>query len=128
MTVVRSDAGAAGGNVFGGYSGSAAWSTSGWINASDAFLFSLHNMHGRAVKLQCTDPQYALYCGSSCGPMFGGGYDLHIDGTNSRGSNYCDPHSYKTCDPTFHVCTVDNTLLAGNERQWVATEVEVFGI
>ena len=128
--MVRSNKGVAEGNVFGGYTGSAAWqsSSTGSTQACGAFLFSLRNRHGRSIKLPCTDPANAICFHSLYAIRFGGGADLTLHGTSpqTRTGSYCNPKSYTTCDPSFFVTTVEDTLLAGSCRDWLVTEVEVF--
>lgn len=128
ITVVRSTQGAAGGNVFGGYAGGAAWHSSGsYVSAGDAFLFSLHNKHGKAIKLLCTNPGSAIYCHPSYGPSFGPGHDIYISNSmTAGGGSYCNPNGYTSCDARFFATSVDNTLLAGTYNGWAVAEIEVF--
>jgi hypothetical protein len=74
------------GHTFGGYA-SAPWhSASGLINAAGCFLFLVENPHGDAPTcFECKSDGKAMCGDSTCGPAFGGGYDLHIssDGSSS---------------------------------------------
>ena len=59
---------------FGGYNPSRWTSEGGHKNIPNTFLFSLTDGKGSGPqKWQCTNQQYAIYCGSGYGPTFGGG-------------------------------------------------------
>ena len=117
--------------IFGGFTGDAAWSSKrGYVRSSNSFVFSLVNAVGGPVRLRCTEPEYAIRCFSSCGPLFGGGPDICIygDWTRAGGGCYCDPQSYTTCDPAFTVTPVTKSLLAGSHNDWSVGELEVFAL
>ena len=60
--------------IFGGFTGDAAWSSEDeYVRSSNSFVFSLVNAVGGPVRLRCTQPEYAIWCYPSCGPVFGGG-------------------------------------------------------
>jgi hypothetical protein len=116
--------------IFGGFTGDAAWrSNGGFVRSSNSFVFSLVNAVGGPVRLRCTQPEYALQCYSSYGPMFGFG-DTGIvgDWTRAGGGCYCYPSSYTTCDPAFAVTPVTDSLLAGSFNNWSVGELEVFAL
>jgi hypothetical protein len=117
--------------IFGGFTGDAAWSSEDeWVRSSNSFVFSLVNAVGGPVRLRCTAPEYAIVCDSSCGPVFGGFYDICIQGdwTRAGGGCYCDPSSYTACDPAFAVTPVTDSLLAGSYNNWSVGELEVFAL
>jgi hypothetical protein len=119
--------------IFGGFTGDAAWSRNfkdKWARSSSSFVFSLVNAVGGPVRLQCTRPEYAIWCHSLCGPAFGCGFDIAIAGswTRAGGGCYCSPRSYTTCDPAFAVTPVTDSLLAGSRNNWSVGELEVFAL
>ena len=117
--------------IFGGFTGDAAWSSKrGYVRSSNSFVFSLVNAVGGPVRLRCTDPERAIVCYPSYGPVFGGGCDIQIygDWTRARGGCYCYPHSYTACDPAFAVTPVTDSLLAGSRHNWSVGELEVFAL
>ena len=117
--------------IFGGFTGDAAWSSEGEpVRSSNSFVFSLVNAVGGPVRLRCTQPEYAIWCNSSWGPVFGGGRDICIGGDWTRAGErcHCIPFSYTTCDPAFAVTPVTNSLLAGSNSNWSVGELEVFAL
>ena len=119
--------------IFGGFTGDAAWSSNRnvkLVRSSNSFVFSLVNAVGGPVRLRCTQPECAIRCNSSWGPVFGVGVDICIRGdwTRARGGCYCDPESYTTCDPAFAVTPVTDSLLAGSFNNWSVGELEVFAL
>jgi len=117
--------------IFGGFTGDAAWSSKDErVRSSNSFVFSLVNAVGGPVRLRCTAPERAILCHSSCGPLFGHGFDIGICGnwTRAGGGCYCDPHSYTACDPAFTVTPVTDSLLAGSRKNWSVGELEVFAL
>ena len=128
FTLIRSDQGVAGGNIFGGYaagakffSGIARVSSS----AGEPFVYSLRNRTGQTVKLTPVDTKH-IYAYSSYNVSFGCGHDILVYGNNARGSNGCNPNPYTTCAAGFAQTAVDDSLLAGTKNTWVAQEIEVF--
>ena len=104
--------------IFGGFTGDAAWSIKmEWVRSSNSFVFSLVNAVGGPVRLRCTEPVYAIWCNSPCGPVFGVGNDICIRGdwTRAGGGCYCYPQAYARCDPAFTVTPVTDSLLAGSQ-------------
>jgi hypothetical protein len=119
--------------IFGGFTGDAAWSSNfGHVRSSNSFVFSLVNAVGGPVRLPCRLPEYAIWCHSSCGPVFGHGNDICISGNWTRaqygGGCRCSPGSYATCDPAFTVTPVTCSLLAGSHDNWSMGELEVFAL
>ena len=113
-------------------------SHTGWISSDEAFLFSLRNRDGRAVKMavQQGEERRAMYSWSGFGPRFGSGIygdgpvfgeDLHIrdnchTGTRSwsnLGWTYQLPAGYTRDTPQAW------SLLAGSFR-FKCNEYEVF--
>ena len=92
MVIVRSTTG----HTFGGYA-SAPWtSASTYTNVGGCFLFLVENPHNDAPTcFDCTSTAHAMLCNPSCGPSFGGGYDIGIfPGTDAAQSYTSLPHSY----------------------------------
>jgi hypothetical protein len=113
-------------NIFGGYTVDS-WSMSGNYSSGKAWLFSLVNKYNKAVKLESSVPSNNAYNNSSYGPSFGGGHDLHVNGSMKSNSNYCNPSSYRTISTGFETVTVDNTLLAGSYN-FTVDDIEVFAV
>ncbi len=117
--------------IFGGFTGDAAWSSEGgYVRSSNSFVFSLVNAVGGPVRLRCAQPERAIGCYSSCGPVFGVGCDIRISGswTRAGGECSCRPRSHTTCDPAFAVTPVTKSLLAGSWNNWSVGELEVFAL
>jgi len=117
--------------IFGGFTGDAAWSSKReWVRSSNSFVFSLVNAVGGPVRLRCSQPEYAIECHPSCGPLFGVGPDIHIvgDWTRAGVGCSCNPFAYTTCDPAFAVTPVTDSLLAGSRNSWSVGELEVFAL
>ena len=129
FTVIRSDQGVAGGNIFGGYAAGAKFHSFGVScvssSAGEPFVYSLRNRTGQTVKLTPVNTNH-IFGGSSYNVLFGGGNDIRVAGNNASGSNYCNPKTYTTCAAGFAQTAVDNSLLAGTNNTWVALEIEVF--
>ena len=116
--------------IFGGFTGDAAWSSKGEpVRSSNSFVFSLVNAVGGPVRLRCTQPEYAIWCNSSWGPVFDGS-DIRILGDWTRAGEgcSCNPSSYTACDPAFAVTPVTGSLLAGSRDNWLVGELEVFAL
>ncbi|MFT7382411.1 MAG: hypothetical protein ACI9Z3_002305, partial [Roseivirga sp.] len=80
------------GTVFGGYTNAEWSSNSGYVNGPKSFLFNLTTDKRGSV----TSPPYSIYNRSDYGPTFGGGHDIHINGTMDGG--YIRSHSYQPVD------------------------------
>jgi hypothetical protein len=114
------------GHVFGGYSGSAPWRSTGPSRSASAgaFLFLLEGRDPRApLLLPLRDPsdEHALVTVGGWGPCFGGGRDLSVyDSMTATGANSCFPGSY---GPPEGAC--DDTTLGGAAR-WAVARIEVW--
>ena len=117
--------------IFGGFTGDAAWSRNGgYVRSSNSFVFSLVNAVGGPVRLRCTQPEYAILCESSNGPVFSSSGAIVIRGDWTRAGErcFCKPQSYTACDPAFAVTPVTDSLLAGSFNNWSVGELEVFAL
>jgi len=82
------------GKVFGGYSNTPWSSSGGYTAANKAFLFELPGSGISSpckMKLRGVNDQYAIYNRSSNGPVFGGGHDMFVQGSNvelNQGNTY----------------------------------------
>jgi hypothetical protein len=99
-----------------------------WVRSSNSFVFSLVNAVGGPARLRCSQPEYAIECHPSWGPVFGGGDDIGIVGDWTRAGCSCKPYSYTTCDPAFALTPVTNLLLAGSKYNLSVGELEVFAL
>ena len=99
-------------------------SSGGYSYTSNAFIFSLRNKEGLGpFKSMVTNPSRAIRQGSSYGPTFGGGYDIHIDtkaNVNTNSYTYLG-HSYSVPSGVQD----RRTILAGT-FSFTPDEVEVF--
>ncbi|XP_060601942.1 uncharacterized protein LOC132755149 [Ruditapes philippinarum] len=81
------------GSVYGGYV-QKSWKSSGnWTNDTPAFLYQLRfNGNDKRTKfpIQSGNSQYALFCNSTYGPLFGSGHDLRTfqNTVNSSGTYF----------------------------------------
>jgi hypothetical protein len=137
VLLLRSNKGVSGGNIFGCFSGSNAFtSDGGYASSSGAFLFALRQAQTAcegAVKLTLKNPADACtMCNSpEYGPTFGYGHDLRLAGNmqSERAMdpyNSCYPSSFVCVDPAFTNVQVDSRLLAGAAQLWRVEEIEVF--
>jgi len=120
LTVVKS-----GNCTFGGYTEQSWAGSGGHRKAPRSFLFSLVNPSGlppTRMPLIAGQEEYAIYCSSSYGPIFGSGYDLYI--SKAPDSIDCSTILNNTYQcPTGQDTT---TFLAGNQN-FTVSEMEVFG-
>ncbi|KAL9951609.1 hypothetical protein ACROYT_G044304 [Oculina patagonica] len=119
VTVVKS-----GNYILGGYTDQP-WDGSGeYRKAPDSFLFSLVNTSGlppTKMPLIAGQEEYAIYCDSSYGPIFGSGNDLCIaDRPNSNSCSVKLNNSYQC--PAGQNAT---TFFTGN-KYFTVSEMEVF--
>jgi len=123
LTVIR----CTGGYIFGGFCDTAWSSNRGYKTSAKAFLFTLKCHSGPAptkMRLNQRNNGYAVYHGGSCGPAFGGGYDIHVcDNANSNLSSYTNVGNTYECPAG----QTGNTFLTGS-RHFQASEVEVFSV
>ena len=91
---------------------------------SKSFIFSLVNKEGLApFKSMCSESSYAIYRGSSYGPTFGRGHDIHIaDNANQNTNSYTNFGRYYSLP---NGVTDRYTILAGTYN-FSPDEVEVF--
>ena len=93
----------------------------GWKYDSKAFLFSLVNKPGWApAKLPQTGKyssrkRYSLYFGSSYGPTFGGGFDIHL-------TNYASSYqkSYSNLGHTYNEPPIGKSYNTYSARTFLA--------
>jgi len=114
--------------IFGGFT-TVNWdSSNGWKSDPSAFLFSLTNKENKPVKMEI-DPnehQYAIYCDSRHGPIFGGGRDIQItNNSNTKMDSYSDL-GFSYSHPQY-ACFTDEvqTFLAGSFK-FQLDEIEVY--
>jgi hypothetical protein len=101
---------------------------SGYKQAPGSFVFSLRNKENLPpfkAPLKDQNTQHAIYTGNNYGPIFGGGFDIHIsnDASSNTGS-YAIFNSYYQAPSGVSDTT---TILAGT-RYFQPSEVEVFHI
>jgi hypothetical protein len=83
------------GHIFGGFTTISWDSSSGYKNDTQSFLFSVDKQTKYPIV---KNYQYAIYCGASYGPIFGGGHDIVVyDNSNSNKSSYTDSNSGNCC-------------------------------
>ena len=103
--------------------------SSGDKSSSNSFIFSLKNKDNLApFKAPVYRySQYAIYCGSSYGPIFGGGNDLRISDNANSNTNSYTKFGYTYQPPSGYSYGSSNTyaLLAGS-YYFRPSEVEVF--
>ena len=82
------------GHIFGGFT-TISWDSSGtYKNDTQSFLFSVDKQTKYPIV---KNNQYAIYCGASYGPTFGGGHDIYVaDNSNSNKSSYTRDNSKST--------------------------------
>ena len=104
--------------VIGGYNPQS-WSSIGGYNSSSvpglytAFIFNLTD-----TQIWRQTATHQTYNNSSYGPTFGGGHDIYVNSTLSRGYSYST--SYGTATTSY------NLDLLGNPNDWAILEIEVF--
>ncbi|KAJ5077168.1 hypothetical protein M0811_00488 [Anaeramoeba ignava] len=115
--------------IFGGFTQVGFNGNAGWINDSNAFIFSLRNDKGDRIpaKFTCKEPQYAIGSNLSYGPRFGNGTDFYL-GSNLQ-PGYSDfGHSYNPPNGITHNTNEAKSYLAGSFNSWVVDEVESYFI
>jgi len=125
LTVARSS----GGFLFGGYSGSAAWTSQGqYSNSEGAFLFRLSGpgVQGPSQHPLAQNPWNAVYSPVGYGPTFGGGHDLCIQNSSTSRVTVTSNlgHTYSQQSEGAGVSL--NTLAESNSFE--VTEWEVFAL
>ncbi len=117
LTVIKSQ----NSNIFGGYT-SANWTGEGYKYDSTAFLFSLINTYKYPIKINVTEPNYAVYIS----PYNSITFDSDLECTNFQcSSNLGD--SYKL--PNFLTYgTNEAQSFLGGSPQFQVIEMEVYSI
>ncbi|KAM7442717.1 hypothetical protein ABFA07_008366 [Porites harrisoni] len=117
VTIVKS-----GGNIFGGFTKRAWESGSGYLQCSQAFLFSLVNPSGLGptkMSLVTGKEAYAIFCGdTTVGPSFGGGCDLYIS----------DNETFSNLGHTYQRPSGKQKTFFTDTRNFTFTDYEVFGL
>ena len=113
-------------NIFGGYT-EADWSGSGeYKYDSKAFLFSLVNAYNTPVKMNISNPSYAIYSNPSYGPTFGQGHDLNTPDKSNSNFGYSQlGYSYKLPNFLTYGSTEAQSLF-GASYYFRVTEIEVY--
>jgi len=96
-----------------------------WKTCRDAFLFSMVNPPGLGptkMPLMTHPQQYAMVCNSSCGPLFGTGYDLII----SNNANTSASHS--RLGQTYELPPGQQSTFFTGSNSFIITDYEVFGL
>jgi hypothetical protein len=122
LTIIKST----NGNIFGGFTEKAWYSTGQWYSDPKAFIFSLVNKENKPFKIICTSGEDAIHGGSAHGPVFGRGNDIYIssDSNANRTSFSYFGASYK--HPDYPEDTEKaNSILAGSYH-FQTLEIEVF--
>jgi hypothetical protein len=118
-------------NVFGGYT-SAAWSSfSGFISDANAFIFSLRrNGVSYSDKFRIRTPADAIFSMGGYGPTFGAGADLSVADKSNVSTSSNSDFGYTYYLPSGYSYGTANTksFLAGTDKGWLTTEIEVFQI
>ena len=122
LTVIKSE----NSNIFGGYT-EADWSGSGeYKYDSKAFLFSLVNAYNTPVKMNISNPSYAIYSNPSYGPTFGYNQDLYIPDQSNSNNGYSNlGYSYKIPNFLTYGTEKAQSFLAGSYN-FLTTEIEVY--
>ena len=115
-------------NIFGGYA-SISWTSDngGYKYANGSFLFTLTNIYGIApTKFPNTQNQnYAVYHGSSYGPIFGSGHDLYIRNDYFNNKVNCNLGSAYP-DIIGKGSSIFTGDASNNDKNIVLKELEVF--
>ena len=123
LTIIKST----NGNIFGGFT-EKAWDSSAQNYTVDpkAFIFSLVNKENKPFKIMCPNGTDAIYCKSTRGPTFGGGFDIHISSdSNSNQTSYSNfGHTYKHAEYQYNTEKA-KSILAGSYN-FQTLEIEVF--
>ena len=91
------------------------WDSSGAKKDKSTFIFSLNNKR----KYTARNNNDSIYCGSSEGPRFGGGWpEIYLLSTLDKGE------SWDCSKCTF----IDKRVLTNGEQFWDVKELEVYKI
>jgi len=119
LTVIKS-----GNYIFGGYNPEN-WHQSSSYISSGCWIYALDNPQNFCCKFMQNGSSGA-YCGSGYGPTWGGGHDLHVNGSMQSNSNYSSPNSFTQPASGFSG-SFSNSTLAGSYN-FTVSELEVWGI
>ena len=120
MTVVKST----NGNIFGGFVKKAWDSSSGLVEDSNAFIFSLVNKENNPFKVMCTNAPHAIDCNLYYGPIFGNDICISSDSNSNQNSISFFGHSYEHASYEYQ-SEKAQTILAGS-KHFQTLEIEVF--
>lgn len=118
LTIIESS----NGNIFGGYTDVCWSSTPSYKFDSNAFLFSLINLHKKPEKIRINkNYEFAIYCDSDFGPAFGAGELVATKlNKNNMKEGFSNLHfSYLNSYPC------ESNFLAGS-TEFEITNIEVF--
>jgi hypothetical protein len=116
-------------NIFGAFVQKPWDSFSGSVKDPGAYIFSLVNKEKKPFYAMCCSClRTAIYCNSSYGPAFGGGFALDIFISSNSNKNYSSHsnfgYSYKHEDYPYDA-PISKEILAGSYN-FQTTEIEVF--
>lgn len=112
--------------VFGGYTAASWDSTNSYKIDTSAYIFTMRRAGLSSFQIYSlrysSSQNYAIYCGASYGPTFGGGHDIHVcDRSNAVYGSYTNTPSYYNGPSTSYLAGVSNA-------NWLTSEIEVFRI
>ena len=122
LTIVKTD----NGFVFGGFTQAAWSSTSKYVFDKNAFIYSLVNESDAPIKIECSQPEVAIYCSANYGPTFGTGHCFNIcDHSNTNSLSYSNwSESYK--HPTHASGSNEAKIFLAGSSYFQTAEIEVF--
>jgi hypothetical protein len=111
-------------------------STESWkCNGSQrSFLFTLKNQHSIAARkfaLKSERKQFAIYCPSSYGPIFGGGHDIYVSDNCAANVSSHAAHFGHTYANDTGVAPRDSngySMFFAGSSHFQVKEIEVFEI
>ncbi|KAJ5072126.1 pep-cterm sorting domain-containing protein [Anaeramoeba ignava] len=115
--------------IFGGFTQVGFNGNSGWINDSNAFIFSLRNDKGDRIPAKFTynDKGDAICSNLDYGPLFGNGGDFQLSSNLQPGfSNF--GHTYNPPNGIIYGTNEAKSYLAGSKNKWVVDELETYFI
>jgi hypothetical protein len=115
------------GFIFGGFT-PIVWDSSNQYkqdNSQQSFLFSVKHPHNSESKsFPLVNSTHTIYCGSSYGPVFGGGNDIHVvDRCNENTKSYTNLGTSYRNDTGLN-----GTEVFTGEQYFQVKEIEVFSI
>ncbi|KAK8789872.1 hypothetical protein WA158_006652 [Blastocystis sp. Blastoise] len=118
-------------NIFGGYTDQEWDCSNRYKYYSKEFLFTLSNEHDipptKYYQIS-SDRRYGIYCSSSYGPTFGGGYDIKIsDQCHSNTNSYCCTSCYCEVNTPQKSSLFVNTNSANSTNKFTVEDYEVWG-